>query len=176
MTKEEFKTLTKGLKSVYASQNFLPDDDSMKIWYRLLRDLPYEVAAAAAQRHMMTNRFPPTVADIREQSVKVADKDSKDWLEGWSQVSKVMSRFGYNRPKEAIEALTAFDERTGRVVEMLGWQNLCMSENPTADRANFRQAYENMQMREKENAKLPEAFRAVIAKTANRLQLGGGNE
>lgn len=34
------------------------------------------------------------------------------------------------------------DELTLSVVKNLGWSRLCQSENPTADRANFREAYE----------------------------------
>lgn len=33
------------------------------------------------------------------------------------------------------------DELTLSVVKNLGWSRLCQSENPTADRANFREAY-----------------------------------
>lgn len=34
------------------------------------------------------------------------------------------------------------DELTLSVVKNLGWSRLCQSGNPTADRANFREAYE----------------------------------
>ena len=34
------------------------------------------------------------------------------------------------------------DDLTVSVVKNLGWNRLCQSENPTADRANFREAYE----------------------------------
>ena len=47
MTFDEFKILVKGMKAVYTSPNFLPDADSVKIWYRLLGDMPYELASIA---------------------------------------------------------------------------------------------------------------------------------
>ena len=40
MSFEEFKKLVKGMKAVYTSQSFLPDAESVKIWYQLLKDIP----------------------------------------------------------------------------------------------------------------------------------------
>lgn len=171
MTKEEFKVLAAGLKAVYASQNFLPDREAMAVWYKLLEDLDYSIAAAAAQKYMCTNRFPPTPADIRQQCVSFAPEAKSDWLQGWSYVGRVMSRYGYNRPQEAIAALKAFDPVAGTVAEQLGWQNLCMSENQVADRANFRQAYETLQLRAKENALLPQSLHLMINGVSDRLKL-----
>lgn len=174
MTWDEFKVLAKGMRASYSSQNFLPDNDSLNIWYRLLKDLPYDLVSAAVQKHILTSKFPPTVAEIRESCVDVCSGPQMSWVEGWSLIGKVMSRYGYNRPSEAIQELKRRDERTGRVAELLGWENLCLSENIVADRANFRQCYETMTEREKETAKLPEAFRTMIAGVGERLRLGDG--
>lgn len=176
MTFEEFQALAKGMKAVYGAQNFLPDAESVKVYFSLLLDLDYSAASAAIQRHMLTNKFPPTIADIREQCAEIADTGKMDWLEGWNAIQRVRGRYGYNRPSEAIEALRDIDEKTARVAEMLGWQALCLSENPTADRANFRQCFERMQQRETETMKLPEAFSKAISAAASRLQIGGGKE
>ena len=46
MTHDEFKLLAKGLKAAYPSQNFLPDDYSMRLWYTLLKDVDYTLASA----------------------------------------------------------------------------------------------------------------------------------
>ena len=74
MTFDEFKVLVRGMKAVYTSLNFLPDADSIKIWYKLLKDMPYELANVAIQKHMMTNKFPPTVAEIRAGAVETVSK------------------------------------------------------------------------------------------------------
>lgn len=174
MTFDEFKPLAKGMKAVYASQNFLPDADSIKLFYSLLSDLDYQLCSAAIQRYMLTHKFPPTIADIREQCVTVTDTKRLDWLQGWNAVCKAISRYGYYRPVEALDALAEFDADTSRVAEMLGWQRLCMSDNPAADRANFRQAYESMQGRKKEEARLPESVKTMLDTVASRLQIGDG--
>ena len=160
MTFNEFKVLAKGMKAVYTSQNFLPDADSVKIWYELLKDLPYELANVAIQRHMATNKFPPTVAEIRAAAVESVYKPV-DWSDGWEQFRKAVSRYGYYQQEAALNSL---DDLTRRVVKRLGWKQLCESENQMQDRANFRMIYEQEQQREEEKAALPTGLKTQIEK------------
>lgn len=151
MTFDEFKVLVKAMKAVYTSPNFLPDADSVKIWYRLLEDMPYELANIAIQRHMATNKFPPTVAEIRQAAVHTVD-ETKDWSDGWEQFRKAVSKYGYYQQEAALASM---DEITRKVVRRLGWKQLCESENPMQDRANFRMIYEQERQRQEEKAALP---------------------
>lgn len=146
MTKEEFTILCKGMKAVYTQSTFLPDADAFTIWYRLLEDLDYTVAQAAIQKYILTNKFPPTIADIRENAALVQTGDKKTWSDGWEEVMKAIRHFGSYREEEALESMS---ELTRNVVRRLGFRNICMSGNVTADRANFRAIYE--QMAEKEH-------------------------
>ena len=148
MNVEEFKLLVKGLKAAYPSQNFLPDDYSMKLWYSLLKDVDYALAEAAAYKHICTSRFPPTIADLRAQCTQVTEEKPKTWLDGWSIVQKMIGRWGIFRQEEAMNALNEADPITASIVERMGWKNLCNSENQSVDRANFRQCYETMQNRD----------------------------
>lgn len=146
MTREEFTVLCKGMKAVYPQPTFLPDADAYKVWYSLLQDLDYTIAQVAVQKYMLTNKFPPSVADIRECAVLVRTGDKKTWSEGWEEVMKAIRHFGSYREEEALESMS---DLTRNVVRRLGFRNLCMSGNVTADRANFRAIYE--QMAEKEH-------------------------
>lgn len=66
MTRDEFKILVKGMKAVYAQSTFIPDKDAFEMWFALLCDLPYKTANIAIQKYMLTEKFPPTPAEIRE--------------------------------------------------------------------------------------------------------------
>lgn len=174
MTFNEFKVLAKGMKAVYTSPNFLPDADSVKIWYELLKDLPYKLANISIQKHMATNKFPPTPAEIR-QGAAISTEKPMDWSAGWEQATRAIRTWGYNRP---TEALASMDEITRQTVRRLGWKNLCESENTMQDRANFRIIYEQEANRRREMAVLPVELRGAI----ERLQesgvkaIGDGNE
>lgn len=141
MTKDEFKILCKGMKTVYTQSTFLPDADAFKVWYSLLQDLDYTIAQAAIQKYMLINEFPPTIADIRKNAVSVQAGDKKTWSEGWEEVMKAIGNFGSYREEEALESMS---EITRKAVKKLGFRNICLSENITADRANFRTIYEQM--------------------------------
>ena len=39
----EFKLIVKGLKAVYSKDNFLANDEAIKIWYTMLKDIPYYI-------------------------------------------------------------------------------------------------------------------------------------
>ena len=179
MTFDEFKILAKGMKAVYASSKFLPDADAIKLFYTMLQDLEYQQCSVAIQKYMMTHKFPPTIAEIREACVTVADAEQTDWLTAWNITCKALSRWGYYRPQEGLQDLQTKDPKAAWVAERLGWQRLCMSENPSADRANFRQAYETAQAREHETALLSPAVREkismLVSKTAMQ-QIGDGHE
>lgn len=155
---DEFKNLVKGMKSVYTSPNFLPDGDAIKIWYQLLQDMSYEQLNVAIQKHMLTNRFPPTIAELREAAVSCT-MELKDWSDGWEQARQVIRKYGYYQQSEAFASM---DDITRKVVKRLGWKELCMSENPMQDRANFRMVYEQEQKRVKERAVLPVGLQSQI--------------
>lgn len=168
MTFEEWKKLVKGLKSVYTSERFLPDREAVQIWYSLLKDMDYKVLALAAQKYMVTGKFPPTVAELRECAVEVLEpKVKEDYGHGWEQVMKAVSKYGYYNTEEALASM---DPVTRKCVKRLGWKNICTSENQIADRANFRQIYEQERQRHREHLQLPEAVREAIAVISNEVK------
>lgn len=174
MSFEEFKILVKGMKSIWPSEKFLPDGESVKIWYRLLKDLPYNVANVAIQKYALTNKFPPSIAEIREQAAEVTDKSLEaDWGNAWNQVTRAIQNYGMWGTEKAMESM---DEITRECVMRLGWKELCMSENPTADRANFRMIYEQLRTKKREEATIPLEVKETIQRIQSGLKMIGGTK
>lgn len=159
MTKDEFKILAKGMKAVYTQPTFLPDSDSLNIWFSLLQDLDYMVAQAAIQKYMLTNKFAPTIADIRELATSVQVGEKPLWSDGWEEVLRAIRKYGSYRESEALESMT---ETTRAAVQRLGFRNICMSENIMADRANFRMIYEQIADREYNTKQIPMKLNNLI--------------
>lgn len=174
MTFDEWRVLCKGMKAVYAQPTFLPDADAIKIWYKLLQDIPYEVMNVAIQQYMMTNKFAPTVADLRELSTTVVKGKPKDWGSGWESVQQAIRRYGFYQEEKALESM---DEITRLTVKRLGWQQLCMSENSMADRSNFRQIYQQIEERQKTDdvisIAVKEKINNMLQAKEERLRLEG---
>ena len=159
MEREQFKVLCKGMKAVYTQESFLPDADAFNIWFSLLGDLEYPVLNAAIQKYMLTNKFPPTIADLREIATSIRSGDVPDWGEGWEKVLLAIRKFGTYRE---TEALASMDDITKTCVKRLGWRNICMSENINHDRANFRMIFEQLCERTKKENALPISLNNTI--------------
>ena len=80
--------------------------------------------------------------------------------------------YGYYREAEALESM---DEITREACKRIGFINICLSENITADRACFRQIYEQIAERKKTAAMLPAGLQQLIKKTSVAL-IGGSND
>jgi hypothetical protein len=99
-----------------------------------------------------TNKFAPTIAELRERCASIASPQIKDWGEGWQDVMNAIRFCGMYQEEQALQR---FDEITLKCVKRLGYQNICTSENVTADRANFRMIYEQEANRIKTNNQIP---------------------
>ena len=177
MTRDEFKILCKGMKAVYSQATFLPDQDAFNMWYALLGDLPYEVCALAIKKYMLTNKFPPTVAEIRELASNVQNGDPLTWGECWERALSAVRKYGSYGKLEALESL---DPLTRKCVESIGYMELCMSENIMVERAHFQKVFEVFQKREQTNKQMPlqlqQAIQRMQLKSMDRLMIGGADE
>lgn len=164
MERDKFKLLVKGLRAVYAQTAFIPDADAFNMWFALLGDLDYEVCAAAIKKYILLNKFPPTVAEIRELASNITHGEPLTWGESWEHAMKALRKYGFYQPQEALESL---DPLTRRCVQTIGFQNLCMSENLMAERAHYQRVFESYSRQEQTERKMPLALTEEI----NRLLL-----
>lgn len=178
MDKREFAIFADALKTYYPRETLLPNPQAMELWYRELQDIPYAVAEAALRKWVSTQKWSPSIAEIRELTSSIQHGDLPDWGEGWHQVQNAIRRYGFYNAKAALDSL---DPLTRQCVERLGFRELCMSENITADRANFRMVYETLAKREKTNQQLALPLQEAIAKIqlqgfGQPLMIGDGDE
>lgn len=166
MTKQEFALFAAALRTYYPKENILPNQQAMELWYRELQDIAFPVIEAGLRQWVATNKWSPSIADIREMVTAVQHGNLPDWGEGWEKVLKAIRYFGsYGE----TEALAGMDEITRTCVQRLGFRNLCMSENINADRANFRMIYEQLAERKKKESVLPFGLMQEV----QRLRIGG---
>ena len=165
---KEFENLAMVMKAAYTSDKFLKDVYSIKLWYSLLKDIPYDVATSTVQHLILNNKYPPTIAEFREDASNMTLDIGGDWSEGWQSVISAIGRFGYTNQSGALESMTA---TTRACVERIGWENICFSENIQVDRANFRNIYGSIQERKKQQHKLPQKLQNTIEQLKSSTQL-----
>lgn len=173
MEKKEFAMFAAALKTYYPRETaLLPNQQAMELWFRQLQDIPYQVAEAALNKWVATNKWSPSIADIREAAASVQHGDVPDWGDAWEVVLRCISKFGSYRESEALAFM---DEMTRTAVKRIGFRNICMSENITADRANFRMIYEQLAERKKKEQQISLPLKEIIQGIQERelLQIEG---
>lgn len=170
MSREEFAVFVSAMRTYYGRENLLPNNRAMELWYAQLQDIPYEVAEASLNKWVATNRFSPSIAEIREMAAEITMGEEPDWGDAWEKVKRAISLYGYNRQEEAMASL---DDTTREAVRRVGWYDICMSETPGVERASFRDIYKNLSDRKRKEAQLPQGLRVMIEEIRSGLDKGG---
>lgn len=172
MEREEFKTLVKGMKAVYAQPTFIPDQDAFNVWYELLKDLPYAQANIAIQKYMLTEKFPPTIADIRTKANDIVAKieESMSELEAWSLVSKAISNSGYHAEEEFDKLPEACQRAVGNPSNLKEWAMMESDKVATVEQSHFIRNYRVAVQRMQEEAKIPNHVKAAIASMREKTE------
>lgn len=169
MTLVEFTRVAKILKTAYPQQNFLPNEESVKIWHRLLEDLDAEEVKNAALRYISTEHFAPSIADIRGLATARRGIQT-DWGVAWQEVMRAVRRYGVYRASEALDSL---DPLTQATVKAIGFTDICRSENVDIQRAQFKNLYERRVTEINREISLPAGLRdnLLLEQATERLKL-----
>lgn len=129
-------------------------------WAVLLDDCPTELVLKAVKRHCLLSKFPPTVAELRENAFAVINPNGEITIEeAWGEVVKAIRYYGSYREEEALNSLSP---PVRKVAKSMGWRELCLSEEPDVIRGQFRKMYEASARRGKQEMLLPEGFKQLI--------------
>lgn len=152
MTRQEFATFAMALKTYYPRETLLPNQQAMELWFRELEDIPYKVAEAALRKWVATNKWSPSIAEIRELTTTIQYGEQLTWGEAWERALNAVRRYGSYNKQAALDSL---DPLTRKCVENIGYLDLCMSENIMVERAHFQKIFEVYSKREQTDKRLP---------------------
>lgn len=158
---DDFRTVMRGLSAAYTSDNFIPNEYTFNLWYKALHDIDYVTLNKAAQAYMMTNKFPPTIADIRRIACDLVLPADEIAAEEWQRLMKALGQAG--RP-DAVEYWKALPEITREIVggfsEFREWSLLPITDLMTVHRPMFIKRYEERMKRKRLTAPLPVQLRS----------------
>lgn len=139
MEREQFKVLVKAMKAVYAQPTFIPDQDAFNVWFALLGDLPYKQAELAVQKHMATEKFPPTIADIREKAEQITSVKETEMseLEAWAIVRKAIGRSNYYAEEEFEKLPEACKMAVGNPSNLREWAMMDSDQVGTVEQEGY---------------------------------------
>jgi hypothetical protein len=135
--------------------NVTISDGTPEAWYALLGDLDAEQAMFALRRLLMAQTIPslPTPGAIRQEAATVADPSLPIPAEAWGEVIKQIRHIGHwGRPNFSHPLIA-------KAVEIMGWRDICVSEEPDVVRGQFLKIYGTLADRQRKEAVLPEPLR-----------------
>lgn len=170
MTKQEFMKIAMAIKTYYPKDDLMPSKEALQLWYDALKDLTYEQLNTALRRHVATSKWSPSIAELREQCVEL-EVPIADWGVAYEELQRAIRNWGWSREAEAMESMSKLTRET---VKRLGYQTLCESQDGMADRANFRNIYEQVKSAYKDNQQVQESLRIKLPTVETRKAIGDG--
>lgn len=166
MTAKEFGFLADAIKTYFPRDNVLPTENAMRLWYSELKDIPYQLAHTALRKYVSTNKFAPTIADIREQVAELNDQNEEELHEtaAWSLVLKAIRRSTYYSEEEFAKLPATVQRAVASPKQLREWATLedVDGKTLTVIQSNFQRTFRVEQQRERERNKLsPDVIRLM---------------
>lgn len=154
-----------------AFPNWKLNEYTLEVYYMDLRDIPADELHAAAQacRTQAGRAFAPSTGELRGavMDLRRSVLNLPSAYDAWKEVLLQINDVGvYGVPSWTNPLIE-------KAVKSLGWRNLCMSDDQTADRARFLQAFAQLTERaEKEMMLVPEVRGYLADNGARMLAVG----
>ena len=158
MTVKEFGILADAIKTYFPRDNVLPTENAMRLWYSELKDIPYQLAHTALRKYVSTNKFAPTIADIREQAAELSNQnyDGLNETAAWSMVWKAICNSGYHSEEEFAKLPPVIQRAVHSPAQLREWALLENIDGKTITvlQSDFQRTFRAEQQRERERSKL----------------------
>lgn len=167
MTPEEKKRKEQfGYLVALAVSNFpnMQDKDlsmTAVLWEEMLSDLPFGLVKNALIKVLVTAKYWPTVAEIREAALSLQNPRAITAAEAWSQANAALDKYGYYRADEGMRSLPPAIQKTLRACG--GWAAVCTTENIDTIRAQFMRMFGDFAKTEREYEILPQSVKQFLA-------------
>lgn len=147
LSKDDFKIVMASLKSAYP--NWSIDQHGVNLWYSTLQDIPYPTLNKAALNYVMTHKFAPTIADLRELSYRLSTDAPMLAPAAWNQLIRAL-RQAYSPNSEMYwEQLPDLTKKiVGGYSTYRQWGNTSLETLESVQRPMFLKRFEDYQRRE----------------------------
>ena len=172
MTVDEFIKLTAAIKTYFPKDNLLPTEEAMDLWYCELEDLDYMSANMGLRRYVATNRFAPTISDIREYASSFIGTGIPNEMEAWTLVLRAIRNSIYHAEEEFGKLPQAVQRAVVSPGQLREWATAEDVDGTwmNVTQSNFMRVYRAEAEREKEIGKLPPDIQR-LAEKVHRQQL-----
>lgn len=159
-TRPEIIALLGVINAAYPSFD-LNSKRRIDLYCEMLSDLDIEPLKAAARQHIAVNKWPPSVAELRDMAASVTRPELPTWADAWEEVWHAVTTIGYIGKPQWSHPLIA-----KTVQSMGGWLTMCQIQvdNLSTERAQFNRMYDAHASRATRHASLLPDVRALAVK------------
>lgn len=175
MTKAEVAAVMKLVVASYPNYDKFRDraevQNTVNAWAVMFSDDSRDIVTLAVKRHIATNKWPPSIAEIREIITQIMHPEIVPPDVAWNAVSDLMYAEGEYYSGDLYKRLPPLVART---VETIGWHTLWnmhrgFGSKPGMDRVAFLQQYNPAYERAKSEAMLPTGIANETTAAQNAL-------
>lgn len=181
MTKKETIALFGILIAAYPNFDKFKDDAQVEgmvnMWATMFADDDSAIVGLATKRHIMTSKWPPSIAEIREIMAEITHPDLIPPDQAWAAVSDLLYAVGEHNHEEAHRRLP---ELIAQTVDAIGWSTLYQlhcghfrGNKDGMDRVAFMDLYCPAYERARRDACCPPSLLGGINKVKQQLTTGG---
>lgn len=172
MTTKEFAVIAAAIKTYFPRDSVLPTERAMELWYNELKDLPYDAVNLGLRMYVATNKFAPTIADIREYAGHFYTESDEELNEmaAWGLVLKAMRNSIYHSGEEFAKLPRLVQKAVVSPGQLREW---AMAEDVdgtwmNVTQSNFMRTYRTELSQEKILEKLPPDIMKLAVKSADQ--------
>lgn len=183
VSREDFKVIVASLKAAYP--NIIESEHSFNLWYAALHDLDYPTLNRAAMSYIISNHFPPAIADLRKTAYDLTSPADDIVAEEWSNLMKAL---GYSGSPDAYDHWLKLSPITKEIVgsfnEFKQWGLIQTMDLMSVQRPMFIKRYEERLRVNRQRGAVPVSLsppvRQLTAETVamieEKREPGGGVE
>ena len=200
MNKKEVAAMFGLISALFPRDEKFAQADKMMVtaWADMLADIPLDRAKEAVRYAVATSPFPPSICEIRNYAVKISENSLRSPEEAWKIASDAIRTYSTNTvPIEGFkkeykfvrfgepvkvepsgveyEAKRKVPPDVWEVMELMGYRDMCVSENPDVVRGQFMKIWKSRADREHEYKVVAPVVPQIVERVAQNLLLGGEN-
>lgn len=172
MNRTEFIKIAEVIKTFYPREGLLPTMESMDLWFEDLKDLDFAAVTIAVKKYALTNRFPPTVADIREYAVGITESDQANEIHAWNLVYKALRNSINHADEEFARLPPAVQRAVHSPGQLREWAMMDINTVNSVVSSNFMRTYKVEAARENTERNMPKSLKRLEQEVAERLSVG----
>lgn len=134
----------------------------VNLWANMFADRPYDLVEAAVRSCIATSKWPPTIAEVNDEILRLSQPEEMTELEAWNLVAQALKNSGYESRAEFEKLPSDIQRILGSPSTLREWSVMPLNEVQTVIASNFQRSYRARIEKERKYKAIPENIRNRI--------------